>query len=76
MIKVMAVDLQKCCSEDDLSTAPWRFFLSFFSFLVLLYYFSKVRISPLKVTIYNYSGTMFSHVLYYIVNFEIIALDK
>ena len=34
---VMAADLRKCCSEDDLSTAPWRFVLSFFPFLVLLY---------------------------------------
>ena len=25
--KIMAADLRKCCSEDDLSTAPWRFFL-------------------------------------------------
>ena len=23
MIKVMAADLRKCCSEDDLPTAPW-----------------------------------------------------
>ena len=30
MIKVMAADLRKCCSEDDLPTAPWRFLLSFF----------------------------------------------
>ena len=30
MIKVMAVDLQKCYSEDDLPTAPWRFYSSFF----------------------------------------------
>ena len=49
-IKVMAADLRKCCSEDDLPTAPWRFLLSFLPFLVLLYSFSKVRISP-KVTI-------------------------
>ena len=41
-IKVMAVDLRKCCSEDDLPTAPWRFLLSSFSFLVLFYSFSKV----------------------------------
>ena len=27
-IKVMAADLRKCCSEDDLPTAPWRFFYS------------------------------------------------
>ena len=46
----MAADLQKCCSEDDLPTAPWRFLLSFIPFLVPLYSFSKVRISP-KVTI-------------------------
>ena len=26
----MAADLRKCCSEDDLPTAPWRFLLSFF----------------------------------------------
>ena len=48
----MAADLQKCYSEDDLLTAPWRFLLSFIPFLVLLYSFSKVRISP-KVTIAN-----------------------
>ena len=46
----MVPDLRKCCSEDDLPTAPWRFLLSFIPFLVLLYSFSKVRISP-KVTI-------------------------
>ena len=46
----MAADLRKCCSEDNLPTAPWRFLLSFIAFLVLLYSFSKVRIS-LKVTI-------------------------
>ena len=93
-MKVMAADLQKCCSEDDLPTAPWGFLLSFIPFLVLLYSFSKVLFSP-KVTIacygfcllrhtkiwlardiISYSGVMFSHVLYYIVNFEIIALDK
>ena len=28
--KVMAADLRKCCSKDDLPTAPWRFLLSFF----------------------------------------------
>ena len=91
----MAADLRKCCSEDDLPTAPWRFLLSFIPFLVLLCSFSKMRISP-KVTIACngfcllrhikawlardiISGTMFSlysRVLYYIVNFEIIALDK
>ena len=46
----MAADLRKCYSEDDLPTAPWRFLLSFIPFLVLLYSFSKLRISP-KVTI-------------------------
>ena len=46
----MVADLRKCCSEDDLSTVPWRFLLSFLPFLVLLYSFSKVQISP-KVTI-------------------------
>ena len=46
----MAADLRKCCSEDNLPTAPWQFLLSFLPFLVLLYSFSKVRISP-KVTI-------------------------
>ena len=30
MIKVMAADLRKCCSEDDLPTALWQFLLSFF----------------------------------------------
>ena len=97
IIKVMAADLRKCYSEDDLLTAPWRFPLSFIPFLILYIFLSKVRISP-KVTIacngfcllrhtktwlardiISYSGTMFSLyscVLYYIVNFEIIALDK
>ena len=42
----MAADLRKCCSEDDLPTAPWRFPLSFIPFLVPLYSFRKVRISP------------------------------
>ena len=46
----MAAYLRKYCSEDDLPTAPWRFLLSFIPFLVPLYSFSKVRISP-KVTI-------------------------
>ena len=46
----MAADLRKSYSEDDLPTAPWRFPLSFIPFLVLLYFLSKVRISP-KVTI-------------------------
>ena len=46
----MVADLQKCYSEDDLPTAPWRFPLSFIPFLVLHVFFSKVRISP-KVTI-------------------------
>ena len=32
MIKVMAVDLRKCCSKDDLPTAPQQFLLSFFLF--------------------------------------------
>ena len=77
-IKVMAANLRKCCSEDDLPTAPWRF-----PFLVFYIFFSKVRISP-KVTIacnglcllrhtkiwlardiiiYSSSGTMFLRVL-------------
>ena len=30
MVKVMAADLRKCCSEDNLPTAPWRFLLSLF----------------------------------------------
>ena len=43
MIMVMAADLRKCCSEDNLPTAPWRFLLSLsFFLLVLLYSFSKV----------------------------------
>ena len=46
----MAADLRKSYSEDDLSTAPWRFPLSFIPFLVLYVFLSKVRISP-KVTI-------------------------
>ena len=57
------VDLQKCCSEDDLLTAPWRFLLSFLPFLVLLYSFSKVQISPkqeirrvLMAAVYNSAG--------------------
>ena len=42
MIKVMAADLRKCCSEDDLPTAPWRFLLSFFLLPCSSYSFSKV----------------------------------
>ena len=49
-IKVMAANLRKFYSEDDLPTAPWRFPLSFIPFLVLYIFLSKVRISP-KVTI-------------------------
>ena len=30
MIKIVAMDLRKCCSKDDLPTVPWRFLLSFF----------------------------------------------
>ena len=94
-IMVMAVDLRKCCSEDDLPAPLWQFPLSFIPLLVLLYSLSKVWISPSKVTracysfcllhhtitwlapdIISYSGKMLSHVLYYIVTFEIIALDK
>ena len=44
----MAADLRKCCSEDDLPTAPWRFLLSFFPLPASVYYVT-----------YNYSG-MFS----------------
>ena len=32
----MVADLRKCCSEDDLPTAPWRFLLSFIPFLIPL----------------------------------------
>ena len=93
----MAADLRKSYSEDDLSTVPWRFPLSFIPFLVVyIIFLSKVRISP-KVTIacngfcllrhtktwlardiISYSGRMFVYlrVLYYIVNFGIIAFDK
>ena len=56
----MAVDLRKCCSKDDLPTTPWRFLLSFIPFLVLLYSFSKVRISP-KVTIAYYGFCLLRH---------------
>ena len=52
--------LRKCCSEDDLPTAPWRFLLSFIPFLVPLYSFSKVRISP-KVTIACNSFCLLRH---------------
>ena len=48
----MMVDLRKCYFKDDLPTAPWRFLLSFISFLVL-YSFSKVRISPKVMIAYN-----------------------
>ena len=30
-IKVIALDLRNCCSEESLSTAPWCFLLSFIS---------------------------------------------
>ena len=93
---IITVDLRKCCSEDDLPTAPWRFLLSFIPFLVLLCSFRKVRISRKVMIACNVScngfcllrhtkawlacdiisGTMFSCVFYYIMNFEIIPLDK
>ena len=57
---MMAADLQKCCSEDHLPTVPWRFLLSFIPFLVLLYSFSKVRIS-LKVMIACYGFCLLRH---------------
>ena len=34
----MAADLQKCCSEDDLRTAPWRFLLSFYGIYLVSKY--------------------------------------
>ena len=55
----MAAHLRKCCSEDDLLTAPWQFLLSFIPLLVLLYSFSKVRISP-KVTIACHTKAWFA----------------
>ena len=45
--------LRKCYSEDDLPTVPWQFLLSFIPFLVLLYSFSKVRISPKVMIAWN-----------------------
>ena len=95
MIKVIAVDLRKCCSKDDLSTAPWRFLLSFFLlpcsslFLwqgvnltfegddIVCYSFAYYvrQIKPLARDIITLAQ-MFSHVLYYILNFEITVLDK
>ena len=56
----MAAHLGKCCSEDDLPTAPWRFLLSFIPFLVLLYSFNKVRISS-KVMIVCYGFCLLRH---------------
>ena len=58
--RIASVYSRKCCSEDDLPTAPWRFLLSFIPFLVLLYSFSKVRISP-KVTIACYGFCLLCH---------------
>ena len=49
MIKVIAADLRKCYSEDDLLTAPWRFLLyillspSLFFFIPLERYESHLR---------------------------------
>ena len=43
-------NLRKCCSDEDLSTAPWSFFSSFTVFLLFLYPLNDVRKS-LKVLI-------------------------
>ena len=42
-IKVITSDLQNCCSDEDLSTAPWSFFSSFVIFLFFLYLLNDVR---------------------------------
>ena len=58
MIKVMAADLRKCCSKLRHGNS----FYPSFSFLVLLYSFSKVRISPSKVLIACYGFCLLRHV--------------
>ena len=87
----MAAHLRKSYSEDDLPTAPWRFPLSFpcsSLFLSKVRISPKVTIACngfcllrhtktwLARDIISYSGTMFSRVLYYIVNFEIIGVSR
>ena len=82
----MAADLRKCYSEDDILTAPWRFlfFLVLLSFskvqispkvTIACNGFCLLRHTKtwLARDIISYSGTMFSRVLYYTVNFEIIG---
>ena len=87
----MAADLRKSYSEDDLPRRfPLSFipFLVLYVFLSKVRISPKVTIACngfcllrhtkiwLARDIISYNGTMFSRVLYYIVNFQIIALDK
>ena len=76
---IMVADLRKCCSEDDLPTAPWQFLLflillpcSLLNFGVnlifkgddnLLQLLLIISCKKLASTWYNYSGMMFLHVL-------------
>ena len=48
--KVIMSNLRKCCSDEDLSTAPWSFLSSFAILLFFLYLLNDVRKS-LKVLI-------------------------
>ena len=76
----MAADLRKSYSEDDLPTAPWRLSKVRISLKVTIACNGFCLLRHTKIwlarDIISYNGTMFSRVLYYIVNFEIIALDK
>ena len=39
------LDLLNCCSDEDLSTAPWSFFSSFITFLFFLYPLNDEKIT-------------------------------
>ena len=74
----MAVDLRKCCSEDDLSTAIPFILLSpsLFFFIPLAKCESHLRSKTWLAHDIITVAQHFSRVLYYIVNFQIVALDK
>ena len=82
-------DLRKCFSEDDLPTAFLVLLFSFSKVRILpkvtiacnvscngFCLFCLLHHTKAWLARYIISGTMFSHVLYYIVKFKIIALDK
>ena len=84
--KVIASDLQNCCSDEDSSTAPWCFFSSFSIFLflpkrqkVLMNLWLCHTKQPLVhvtqlVLLILLTDTMFFAILYYIVNFIMRAI--